>query len=275
MKIRQFHVDAFAARPFEGNPAAVCPLADWLDDATLQAIAEENNLSETAFYVPAGDGFQLRWFTPLAEVDLCGHATLATAHVLFTHLGHQGDSIRFATRSGSLTVTRSGAALTMDFPASRPLRCDAPAALIDGLGAAPLEVLAADDYLAVFADETEVRQLAPDMRTLSTLALRGVIATAPGKDCDFVSRFFAPRLGIPEDPVTGSAHCALTPFWAARLGKSPLRAHQISRRGGQLRCALQGERVTIAGGAVTFMEGVIDTGSRDTAPVAGREGRGS
>lgn len=260
MKLKQFQVDAFARRVFEGNPAAVCPLDAWLPDATLQAIALENNLSETAFFVPAGPGFHLRWFTPVAEVDLCGHATLATAHVLFEELGYKGQAIEFMTRSGRLVVERRDGMLVMDFPAQPPVPCAAPAALLEGLGASPVEVLAADDYVVVFEDEAIVRTLAPDMAKLSTLALRGVCITAPaapGSEIDFVSRFFAPRYGIPEDPVTGSAHCELAPYWAGRLGKLRLAAYQASARGGDVLCEVRGDRVILAGRAVTFMAGEI------------------
>lgn len=258
MKIRLFQVDAFARRVFEGNPAAVCPLEAWLPDELLQAIAEENNLSETAFFVPAGAGFELRWFTPLAEVDLCGHATLASAHVLFEELGHAEPVIRFATRSGELRVERRNGLLAMDFPARPPLPCAVPSALVDGLGAQPAEVLAADDYVALFDDEAAVRALAPDMARLRQLGLRGVCVTAPGAGAvDFVSRFFAPGVGVPEDPVTGSAHCELAPYWAARLGKDRLQAQQVSRRGGDVACELRGDRVILAGGAVTFMQAEI------------------
>lgn len=261
MKIKLFQVDAFARRAFEGNPAAVCPLEGWLEDVVLQAIAEENNLSETAFFVPAGAGFELRWFTPLAEVDLCGHATLASAHVLFEELAHPEPVIRFATRSGELSVERQGDLLAMNFPARPPQPCAVPAALIEGLGAQPVEVLAADDYIAVFDDEAAVRALTPDMGRLRQLGLRSVCATAPGSaGVDFVSRFFAPGVGIPEDPVTGSAHCQLAPYWAARLGRNRLRARQISTRGGAVACELRGDRVILAGGALTFMRAEIDLG---------------
>lgn len=258
MALRQFQVDAFSARLFEGNPAAVCPLAAWPDDALLQAIATENNLSETAFFVPAPDGsFALRWFTPVAEVDLCGHATLASAHVLFHHLGHAEAVIRFNTRSGELRVQRRGDWLDMDFPAQPPVSCACPPLLAQGLGCIPVAVLAAEDYIAVLASAEEVRTLKPDMNALAGLDRRGVIITAPGQDCDFVSRFFAPRYGIPEDPVTGSAHCALTPYWAARLGRKQLHARQLSARGGALDCTLLGERVLLSGQAVTFMQSDI------------------
>jgi len=254
MKIKQYQVDAFATRAFEGNPAAVCPLESWLDDGLLQAIAEENNLSETAFFVPSEIGFDLRWFTPVKEVDLCGHATLATAHVLFEHLGHAGPVIAFETRSGVLTVRRKGDLLEMNFPACWPKPCEAPEILVKGLGQPPLEVLAADDYLAVYDSEAIIHAITPDFALLAQLDLRGVIVTAPGTDADFVSRFFAPRLGVPEDPVTGSAHCTLAPYWAGRLGKQRLSARQISKRGGGLSCELKGDRVLLSGAAVTVMQ---------------------
>jgi PhzF family phenazine biosynthesis protein len=257
MKIRQFQVDAFASRPFEGNPAAVCPLDAWLDDATLQAIAEENNLSETAFFVFIESGFRLRWFTPVSEVDLCGHATLASAHVLFAHMEYAKPVIEFETRSGTLTVEKVGEHLRMNFPACPAKPVEAPDALIRGLGIQPIEVWAADDYMAVLESEDAVRAIRPAHAMLSQLDLRGVMVTAPSRECDFVSRFFAPKLGIPEDPVTGSAHCTLLPYWAVRLGKSVLNARQISRRGGNIQCEIAGDRVLLSGRAVTFMEGEI------------------
>jgi len=257
MRIRQFQVDAFATRLFEGNPAAVCPLPNWLPDEILRAIAAENNLSETAFFVPTGEDFELRWFTPTVEVDLCGHATLATAHVLYEHLGHANGAIRFETRSGQLVTRRNGDRLEMVFPARAPQPCAAPPALTGGLSAEPLEVLEADDYVAVFDSEAAIRALVPDMAKLSTLGLRGVSVTAPGTDVDFVSRFFAPGVGVPEDPVTGSAHCELAPYWAARLGRNRMHARQVSRRGGEVFCELHGDQVVLEGSAVTFMEGEI------------------
>jgi len=261
LKLKQYQVDAFTDRVFGGNPAAVVPLSSWLDDSLLQAIAAENNLSETAFFVPAKNGFGLRWFTPNAEVDLCGHATLATAHVLFEILGHPKQAVEFETRSGRLAVERKNGLLAMDFPSIPPRPCAPPAALIEGLGQRPVEVLAADDYIAVFDSEAVIRTLAPDIATLCKLDLRGVAVTAPGVGVDFVSRFFAPKYGIPEDPVTGSAHCELAPYWSSRLGKTVLKARQISRRGGDVLCELRGHRVTLVGSAVTFMEAEIDTGA--------------
>lgn len=258
MQLKQYQVDAFSPRPFGGNPAAVCPLAEWLPDDLLQAIAEENNLSETAFFVPSAQGFRLRWFTPRSEVDLCGHATLAAAHVLFEILGFPDPAIVFETRSGPLIVRRrEGGLLQMDFPAQPAVACAAPEALLAGLGTAPCEVLAGADYLVVLADEAAVRAVVPDDAQLARLDRRGVIVTAPGSDVDFVSRFFAPKLGIPEDPVTGSAHCQLMPYWAARLGKTALAARQVSRRGGDLLCELIGERVLISGAAVTVMAATL------------------
>lgn len=257
MNIRQYQVDAFAARVFEGNPAAVCPLDSWLDDGVLQAIAEENNLSETAFFVPSAAGFELRWFTPVREVDLCGHATLASAHVIFEELEYSGQRITFATRSGDLFVKREGTGLQMDFPACPAMPCEMTDLLIRGLGQRPLEVLAADDYLVVFESEEVVRSIRPDHALLTQLDLRGVIVSAPGESVDFVSRFFAPKYGIPEDPVTGSAHCTLAPYWAAKLGKSRLTARQVSKRGGSLFCEQQEGRVILNGSAVTFMRAEI------------------
>lgn len=257
MKIKLYQVDAFASRTFEGNPAAVCPLENWLDDALLQAIAEENNLSETAFFVPSEKGFKLRWFTPVKEIDLCGHATLATAHVIFGKLGYSKQVIIFETRSGELFVKKKGYLLEMDFPAAPPRPCGLSETLVKGLGERPVEVLAADDYLAVFDSEATVRAIIPDYALLSQLDLRGVIATAPGVDVDFVSRFFAPKFGIPEDPVTGSAHCELAPYWAGKLDKNILTAKQVSRRGGNITCELKGDRVLLSGCAVTFMEAEI------------------
>lgn len=235
----------------------MCPLASWLDDGLLQAIAEENNLSETAFFVPSNKGFQLRWFTPAREVDLCGHATLATAHIIFENLGYSKQSITFETRSGDLLVERHGKQLKMDFPACPPIPCIASDLLIKGLGQTPVEVLAADDYLLVFESEASVRAIVPDQALLAQLDLRGVIITAPGMEFDFVSRFFAPKFGIAEDPVTGSAHCALAPYWANKLGKTILTARQVSKRGGNLTCEVSADRVMLYGNAVTFMEAEI------------------
>jgi PhzF family phenazine biosynthesis protein len=257
MKLPLYQVDAFSAQSFGGNPAAVVPLERWLDDRTLQAIAGENNLAETAFFVREPGGYRIRWFTPQVEVDLCGHATLAAAHVLFEHLESGLGEIAFASRSGTLRVVQQGGRLALDFPAMPGARRDPPAGLAEALGGAPRELLAAMDWMAVFETEAEVRALRPDFRALAAYETRGVIATAPGNDVDFVSRFFAPRVGVDEDPVTGSAHCMLVPFWAGRLERSSLRARQISARGGELWCELKGDRVQIAGHAALYLQGTI------------------
>jgi PhzF family phenazine biosynthesis protein len=259
MKIPLYHIDAFAKRPFEGNPAAICPLDAWLPDGTLQSIAAEHNLSETAFYVARGDEYELRWFTPAVEVDLCGHATLASAYVILTVRREQpGPRVTFHSKSGPLVVERDGDLYALDFPSRSPQPCAVPPTLSRALGAEPESVLAARDYLCVFRSEQDVMALKPDMETLAALDRFAVIATAPGSNCDFVSRFFAPSKGVPEDPVTGSAHCTLIPYWAARLGKTKLFARQCSRRGGELWCELREERVRIAGRAVKYSEGVIE-----------------
>jgi PhzF family phenazine biosynthesis protein len=257
MALELYWVDAFTDRLFSGNPAAVVPLESWLPDAILQAIAAENNVSETAFFVPDGDGYQLRWFTPLVETELCGHATLATAFVLMTRLASGRTSVSFETMSGRLTVTRDRDWYTLDLPAQPPLPCSMPAPMLDALGGDPAEVLGAVKYLVVFDDEVEVAALRPDVVTLSAIDRDGVIVTAPGRDCDFVSRYFAPHAGIPEDPVTGSAHCTLVPYWAARLGRARLHARQISRRGGELHCEHHGSRVALTGRATLYLEGRI------------------
>jgi len=257
LKLRQYQVDAFATRAFEGNPAAVCPLEHWPDDGLLQAIAEENNLSETAYFVPSEKGFRLRWFTPVSEIDLCGHATLAAAHVIFEHLGYPKRLITFETRSGDLFVERKGKSLEMNFPACPPTSHEIPQTLAEGLGQRPIEVLAAGDYMAVFDSEATFRAIAPNQTLLGQLDLRGVIVTAPGTDVYFVSRFFAPKFGVPEDPVCGSAHCELAPYWASRLGKNSLTARQVSKRGGHITCEVNGDRVYLSGCAVTFMEAEI------------------
>jgi PhzF family phenazine biosynthesis protein len=258
MKIPYFHVDAFAPAAFRGNPAGVCPLDQWLPDATLLAIAAENNLAETAFFVPRGGDFDLRWFTPTIEMDLCGHATLAAAFVLFTQRDYRGGEIRFHSRSGVLSVSRDGEILTLDFPSRPAEKASAPEALLRGLGGSPAEVRKARDYLAVFASESEVRALKPDFAALRTVDCLGVIATAPGKDCDFVSRFFAPNAGVDEDPATGSSHCTLIPYWAQRLGKQKLFARQVSKRGGEFHCELAGDRVRIGGRVTMYLSGEID-----------------
>jgi PhzF family phenazine biosynthesis protein len=260
MSLPVFHVDAFTDKAFAGNPAAVCPLAGWLDDGLLQAVATENNLSETAFFVPRGDHYELRWFTPSCEVKLCGHATLASAWLLLQLLEPERNSVRFETRfSGALTVSRDGDLLAMDFPALTPWNCaHPPAKLIDGLGKTPAAVVQIEDnYFAVYEREEDVTGIRPDFRLLEQLHPAGVAITAPGKDADFVSRYFAPSYGIPEDPVTGSTHCSLAPYWAERLGKTSLHARQLSARGGELWCEVRGDRVILKGNAVVTLRGEL------------------
>jgi PhzF family phenazine biosynthesis protein len=255
-----YQVDAFTDRVFGGNPAAIVPLSHWLDDAVLQAIAAENNLAETAFFIPDGSDYALRWFTPTVEVELCGHATLASAHVVFERLEPGRTEVRFGTRqAGPLTVTRHGDLLTLDFPSRPPERLPIPDGLAEALGAQPVAFHAHGAFgLAVFEDTAEIRALRPDFRRLGAIPHGAIIATAPGyDDVDFVSRMFAPRLGIDEDPVTGAAHCLLTPYWAARLGKSTLSARQISQRGGALILEDRGPRVGIAGQARLYLTGRI------------------
>lgn len=257
--ILYFIVHSFTDTVFRGNPAGVCPLEEWLDDELMQRIAAENRLSETAFFVRNENHFDLRWFTPVTEVDLCGHATLASAYVLFDHLGHEEDVATFHTQSGELMVWKDGNFLVMDFPSRPGEPIEAPTALVKGLGREPAEVYQARDYLAIFDSEQDVRDLEPDFAALESLDCTGVIASAPGSDADFVSRFFAPLAGIPEDPVTGSAHSTLTPFWAARLGRKRLVAHQVSERGGVLKCTLRDDRVLIAGQAALYVKGFMST----------------
>jgi PhzF family phenazine biosynthesis protein len=257
MRLPLYQVDAFTSRVFGGNPAGIVPLESWLPDDTMQAIAAENNLAETAFFVPEGEGFRLRWFTPTVEVDLCGHATLASAHLLFAQLGYRGDRVDFETRSGRLSVTRRDDLLAMELPARPPQPCAVPPDLDKALGKAPVAVLAARDYLMVYEREADIRTLAPDMERIARLDRFAVIVTAPGESCDFVSRFFAPAQGIPEDPVTGSAHCTLIPYWSQRLGRKTMQARQISPRMGELSCEDGGARVVVAGKAVLYLEGTI------------------
>ncbi len=259
MEIPYYHVAAFTDRQFRGNPAGVCLLEKWPDDDLLQNIAGENNLSETAFLVGGGLEYELRWFTPEVEVDLCGHATLAAGFVLH-ELGRAGDGpLIFHSLSGELRLTRDdkNGLLFLDFPSRPPGEVDCPEMLVQGLGAAPRKVLASRDMLAVFDDETQIRALEPDFALLRRLDCLGIIVTAPGSEVDFVSRFFAPSVGIDEDPVTGSAHCTLVPYWAERLGKKELRARQVSRRGGDLHCLAEGERVKIGGSAVLYQSGTL------------------
>ncbi len=257
MELKIYQVDAFTDQPFRGNAAAVVPLRQWLPEATMQGIALENNLSETAFVRRREDGqFDLRWFTPRAEVDLCGHATLGTAWVLFHRLGQTDPTITFHTRSGPLEVTRDDARLVMDFPAQPPIPTEI-GDVTGALGVKPEAVLTAPYSLAVLSSEVVVRAIQPDFTQVAHLDCPALIITAPGEDCDFVSRFFAPTLGIDEDPVTGSAHCILTPYWAERLGKTEMFARQVSARSGTLWCSLQGNRVLIAGHVAPYLEGTI------------------
>lgn len=260
MRLPIYQVDAFTDSLFGGNPAAVCPLEKWLPDAVMQAIAAENNLSETAFFVRDGGDYALRWFTPTIEVDLCGHATLASSYVVFRFLEPQREAVRFHTaKAGTLTVARRGDMLVMDFPARPAMPCPAPAGLLVALGGAPREILRARDYLIVYDSAAEVAGLKPDLAALAKVECWAAIVTAPGENgVDFVSRFFAPAQGVPEDPVTGSSHCTLTPYWAKRLGKTEVDARQLSRRGGALHCALNGDRVSIAGRAALYLEGWIE-----------------
>jgi PhzF family phenazine biosynthesis protein len=258
MEVPFYQVDAFTSRLFGGNPAAVCPLQRWLDDSILQSIAAEHNLSDTAFFVPEADGFHLRWFTPVVEMELCGHATLASGYILMRVLEPRRREVHFRTLSGVLAVTRDGDLFTLDFPAKPAVRVDAPRDLTTALGREPLEVWsAARDYMAVYESEEEVRAIQPDMARLARVDKFATIVTAPGQYCDFVSRFFSPKGGIPEDPVTGSAHCTLAPYWANRLGKTKLEAHQVSARGGELICEVAGDRVKISGSAVLYSSGKL------------------
>lgn len=257
MDVPLYQVDAFTRRLFAGNPAAVCPLNEWLDDGTLAAVAAENNLSETAYFVQENGECHLRWFTPTTEVDLCGHATLASAWVIMNILEPGRTEVEFQTRSGCLRVVREADLYALDFPARPATRTQILSELNAALGIEPDEVWKARDYMAVYQTEQQVRALAPDMTKLAALDTFAVIVTAPGKEVDFVSRFFAPGRGVLEDPVTGSAHCTLVPYWARRLGRSSLNALQVSKRGGELFCEDRGDRVKIAGGATLFSTGTI------------------
>ena len=268
MKLDIYQVDAFTSTPFHGNPAAVVPLDAWLPDGIMLEIAAENNLAETAFFVKRSDGdFDLRWFTPEIEMDLCGHATLASAFVLYDQLGYDQPQISFFTKSGELRVTRDGKKFVLDFPSRPAEKWDVPEGLSDALGGAPTQVLKSRDYLAVYESEADVLALDPDFRAIKELGVHAVIVTAPGDRSDFVSRFFAPSVGVDEDPVTGSAHCTLIPYWASRLGKNELFARQVSRRGGELYCELIGDRVRIGGEAVLYLRGEIfvEAAQSDTA----------
>ncbi|MCK0152914.1 PhzF family phenazine biosynthesis protein [Alcanivorax sp. S6407] len=255
--MKLYQVDAFTSSLFGGNPAAVVPLDEWLDDSLLQNIALENNLSETAFIVPDEQGYALRWFTPTVEVDLCGHATLAAAWVVFNALGFPGERVRFSSASGPLFVSRDGNRLTMDFPArpGKPIVDLQP--LQTALGVEISAALQSRDTLVVLDSAEQVREFQPDLHAIAQLDTFAVMITARGEDCDFVSRFFAPAKGVPEDPVTGSAHCTLVPYWAEQLGKTQLHARQVSARGGELFCSLDGDRVSLSGEARCYLKGEI------------------
>ncbi|WP_060483548.1 PhzF family phenazine biosynthesis protein [Pseudomonas sp. NBRC 111119] len=260
MQLEIFQVDAFSAEPFGGNPAAVIPLEHWLPDQVLQRIAEENNLSETAYFVRNGEGFDLRWFTPAVEVDLCGHATLASAYVLFEQLGEPAQVLRFNTRSGELRVTRGDdGLLAMDFPAKQPAAAEMPAGLLEALGLhQALALYRSDDYVVVIEDPLLLDALQPDFAALSRYDVRGIAVTAAGRGFDFVTRWFGPRVGVNEDPVTGSAHTSLAPIWAERLGKQRLACEQGGARKGQLHCEVPGNgRVIISGRAALYLRGTV------------------
>jgi predicted PhzF superfamily epimerase YddE/YHI9 len=259
VKLPIFQVDAFTSNVFQGNPAAVCPLETWIDDAKMQAIAAENNVSETAFFAKEGANYRLRWFTPTCEVNLCGHATLASGYIFLHKLDASKNSVQFETRSGSLIVRRDGDLLALDLPASPPWKAAAiPSELRDGLDPAPKELWQVkDNYFAIYDDEDDIRRAQPKFALLETLHPFGVCITAPGRSVDFVSRYFAPSYGINEDPVTGSTHCSLTPYWAGVLGKSALHALQVSRRGGELWCEVAGDRIIVTGKGALYLEGMI------------------
>jgi PhzF family phenazine biosynthesis protein len=257
--MKLFQVDAFADKLFAGNPAAICPVDKFLPDSVMQNIGMENNLAETAFIVRTGSGYDIRWFTPTVEVDLCGHATLASAHVVYNHLGYEGDVINFhSPRSGPLKVYRDGPLLTLDFPTDMLSRETASTSFQSSLHATPLEVWRGKtDLMLVFDNESDIRSMNPNFPLLAKLPCRGIIVTAKGNEVDFVSRFFGPQSGIDEDPVTGSAHTTLIPYWSKRLGKKELKAKQLSKRGGTLICKDMGDRVHISGQARTFLVGEI------------------
>lgn len=260
MKLEIFQVDAFTSKPFGGNPAAVVPLDEWLDDSLMQNIAAENNLSETAFFVKEGGGYHIRWFTPTIEVNLCGHATLASAHVIFYELQLEKDQIAFHSNlSGKLGVERRGERLVLDFPAYAITEIEKNDALARALGKLPVRIWSAinDGVMVRLGSEQDVRRLEPDFSALAQLEYERIYVTAPGETCDFASRMFAPKIGIAEDPVTGAMHCTLVPYWAEQLGKNELFARQVSKRGGELFCELAGDRVKIAGNAITFLKGEI------------------
>ncbi len=258
MKIKIYQIDAFADKIFSGNPAAVCPLNEWLPDELLQNIAMENNLAETAFYVNEKEGLRIRWFTPTIEVDLCGHATLATAFVLFYHENYSGEKIVFNSRSGPLTITKSDEVLTLNFPVDTLVEVNSIPELEQGLGVKPLKTFKGKtDFMLVFENEDQIKNMNPDFKLIGTVNTRGIIVTAKGDNVDFVSRFFGPQSGMDEDPVTGSAHTSLSPYWAKVLNKTEFTALQLSKRLGKLKCKLLGDRVEISGTAKLFLVGTI------------------
>ena len=260
MKLKIFQVDAFTSKPFSGNPAAVCITDNWLDEDLMQKIANENNLSETAFAVPVQEHYEIRWFTPELEVELCGHATLATAHVLFKHMNYPSSRIEFESlHSGRLSVEREGKILTLNFPADVLEEMVVPEIVVTAMQIAPLKAYRAKtDFMFVYASQSDIESLQPDFGLLAQMGGRGIIVTALGNEAHFVSRFFAPQTGVNEDPVTGSAHTTLMPYWSRVLGKSRLSAQQLSARGGELVCEMDGDRVKISGEAVSYLEGEID-----------------
>jgi PhzF family phenazine biosynthesis protein len=257
MKIKIYQVDAFTETVFKGNPAAVCPLDQWLSDDLLLKIADENNLSETAFFVPEKQGFRLRWFTPEDEVDLCGHATLATAHVIFKHLGYNKEAVIFYTKSGELQVRQSSNGYSMSFPATEIKPIKAPDGLFEALGVESALTWAGFDDIVILENQSQVHSLTPDFSKLMQLDSRGVVVTAVGDETDFVSRCFFPKYRVNEDPVTGSAHCELAPFWAKQLGRNQLTGKQLSKRGGLVHCEVKRDRVHLSGQAVDYMSGNI------------------
>ena len=254
-----YQIDAFSKELFGGNPAGVCPLQAWLPAKVMQKIAAENNLAETAFFVPQDDGFEIKWFTPLVEVDLCGHATLASAHVLFNHLDYNSDTIKFYSKSGTLEVKKNQDKICLDFPADFCDPVDPPDGLIDAIGAEPLLIYKGKtDFMLIYPDEKDITELKPDFSKLGKVDARGIIVSAPGKEVDFVSRFFGPAVGIDEDPVTGSAHTCLIPYWSRALVKTEMTAKQLSERGGELWLKMMGNRVEISGYAKTYLQGEIE-----------------
>ena len=258
MELTLYQIDAFANRVFEGNPAAICALDDWLPDELMQSIAAENNLSETAYFIKTSNGYHIRWFTPTHEVDLCGHATLASAYVIFNILGYEKKEIIFESKSGLLKVTQNNDWLEMDFPSQAPVQCPVPEQILSAFNEKPIASLKSEDYIVVFENEESILNASPDLVTLSELDLRGIAITAKSKEYDFVSRFFAPNYGINEDPVTGSAFSQLIPYWSRKFNKKSLSAKQVSKRGGEVKCVELGDRVKISGKAVKYMTATIE-----------------